>query len=230
VLFYTLPDDDVLDLSQASEFVPPPPTNDPANVSLGTFEGYAPAGLWSLQVEDHRGLDITDIVLHFGIVNRESDPDQLRTTVRRLVDAYETELRAGDDFDRVDVFSLRQAFPDTYFALANGVAPLELTAESFDPELTDLECKAVIVQAVDEDDDGLAGIGVVVRRDELGFVRERVTGAGGFSEDLEQPLEEVPRDQRFPLLGSWQVALADRTQFDQLGDLRLLLLYSYTET
>lgn len=43
VLFYAL-DDDVWDFSAVSEFVPDPPQT----VTLGTFEGHAPTGAWSL--------------------------------------------------------------------------------------------------------------------------------------------------------------------------------------
>ena len=225
VLFYALPDDDVLDLSKASNFVPPPPRGNDLN--LATFEGYAPTGLWSLQVLNHRRLEISDVVLHFGIVNRESDPDDLQTTVLRLVGEYEAELRAGDDFDRVDVFSVRDAFPDTWFELASGTATLPLEAESFDDGLSDLRCEAIVVQALDADDDGVEGVGVTVRRDDAGFVHERVTGAGGFSVDLAQPLDTLPPDQRFPLLGDWRIGLTDPSSFASLGDIRVFFLYTF---
>ena len=69
----------------------------------------------------------------------------------------------------------------------------------FRPDLTNLQTKAVVVQAVDDDGDGLAGIEVEIRRDEFGFIRRRVTGPGGFSEDLDAPLDVLEPDDRFPV-------------------------------
>jgi hypothetical protein len=226
VLIYALPEPDVLDLSQGSPLLPPPPST----FTLSTFEGHAPIGLWSLQVENHRSFQITDIVLHFGIINRQSDPNALRDRVLELVIEYEAELTEGDQLDRVDGFSLRNQFPDAFFSLESGQATFTFDAEMFRPDLTDLQLKAVVVQAVDEEGDGLAGIEVEIRRDEFGFSRGRVTGSGGFSEDLDAGLEVLERDDRFPVLGEWQVALPQPGQFEQLGDLRLFVMYAFTET
>jgi hypothetical protein len=225
VLIYTLPEPDVLDLSQASPLLsPPPPT-----FTLSTFEGHAPTGLWSLQVDNHRSFQITDIVLHFGIINRQSDPDELRTKVLELVDAYEAELAEGGQLDRVNGFSVRNQFPDAFFALESGEATFTFNADMFRPDLTDLQLKAVVVQAVDAEGDGLGGIEVEIRRDEFAFTRRRVTGTGGFSEDLDAPLEVLEPADRFPVLGEWQLALPQGGQFAQLGDLRVFVMYTYRE-
>jgi hypothetical protein len=224
-LFYALPDPDVLDLGLTSNFVPPPPDT----ITLSTFEGHGPTGLWSLQVEDHRRLKITDIVLHLGIVNRQSDPGALRTKVQSLTRAYETELAEGDALDRVDVISLRQQFPDTFFELENGEAVLTLNPDAFDPELENMQVKAVVLQAIDSDGAGLPGIRLEIRRDEAGFAHRRVTGAGGFSEDLDGALELLAPPDRVSVLGSWQLLVPNPNEFAQLDDLRLLLMYAYTE-
>jgi hypothetical protein len=120
-------------------------------------------------------------------------------------------------------------FPDVFFALESGQAALDLDEDSFDPGLTNLQFKWAALQAVDDDGDGVAGVAVRIARADTGFARDGTTRDDGFSEDLDAPLDVLDRDQRFPLLGRWQLSLADPGQFAQLGDLRLFVMYAFEE-
>jgi hypothetical protein len=106
VLYYDL-DPDVPELSL--EFVSHIP---PDSFTLDLFERHGPTGLWRLEIRDHGQLSISDILLHFAIVSRESDPFALEPKVETLIRSYEAELAEGDQLDRFSVFSLRQQFPD----------------------------------------------------------------------------------------------------------------------
>ena len=202
-----------------------PPNQDTLNV----FEGHGPTGLWHLEIQDHGRLVISDILLHFAIVSRESDIDLLQPKVEDLIRKYEVELAGGDALDRISVFSLRQNFPDTFFALQTGPAIFTLGPENFVNGLTNLQFKMVIAQALDQDGKAVPGIALQIDRQEFGFNQIRVMHTDGFSEDLDATPQPLPRDQRFPIVGSWQIRLADPTQFAQLGDLRLFFMYSFEE-
>ena len=56
-----------------------------------------------------------------------------------------------------------------------------------------------------------------------------MTRSDGFSEDLDVPPQTLPRDQRFPVIGTWRIRLSDPAQFAQLGDLRLFFMYAFEE-
>ncbi len=226
VLFYDL-EPDSKELSQNTPFVSPPPSND--QVTLRLFEGLGPTGLWHLKIEDHGQLAITDIKLHFAIVSRESDPFDLEPKVEELIHSYEAELAEGDLLDRISAFSLRQNFPDTFFALQTGPAGLSLGEENFPSGLANLQFKMVIVQALDQEGKGVAGVALEISRQEFGFNQVRITRTDGFSEDLDAPLQTLPRDQRFPVVGAWQIRLSNPDQFARLDDLRLFFMYAFEE-
>jgi hypothetical protein len=226
ILCYTL-GPDAKELSLNTQFVSPPPEQ----FTLDIFEGYGPTGLWTLNIVDHASLAIQDVLLHFAIVSRESDTSAggLQDKVRELVRAHETDLADGDLLDRISPFSLRQQFPDAFSALPDGPATIALEQERFPQGFANLQFKAVVAQALDVDDRGVVGVAVEVGRPEFGFTRARMTGQGGFSEDLSVPLEALGIDQRFPVVGDWVVRLPDPSQFSQLGDLRLFFLYAFEE-
>jgi len=182
-----------------------------------------------LKIEDHGQLAITDIKLHFAIVSRESDPFDLEPKVEELIHSYEAELAEGDLLDRISAFSLRQNFPDTFFALQTGPAGLSLGEENFPSGLANLQFKMVIVQALDQEGKGVAGVALEISRQEFGFNQVRITRTDGFSEDLDAPLQTLPRDQRFPVVGAWQIRLSNPDQFARLDDLRLFFMYAFEE-
>src|SRR5262249_35899057 len=127
VLIYDLPAS-TRELSLNTQFV----SHDPPNQgTLNAFEGHGPTGLWHLNIEDHDKLRITDVLLHFAIVSRTSDIDLLQPKIEDLIRSYEAELSGGDALDRVSGISLRQSFPDMFFAVQTGPATLQLDAHSF---------------------------------------------------------------------------------------------------
>ena len=201
----------------------------PTRFTLDLFEGHGPTGLWRLEIRDHGQLSISDILLHFAVVSRESDPFVLEPKVEALIRSYEAELAQGDQLDRFSVFSLRQSFPDTFFALQTGSANLSLGQENFPSGLTNLQFKMVIAQALDQQGKGVPGVALEIGRQDVGFNQMRVTLADGFSEDLDAPPQTLPRDQRFPVIGAWQIRLSNPAQFAQLGDLRVFFMYAFEE-
>lgn len=225
VLYYDL-EPDTKELSLDTQFVSPVP---PDRFTLNLFEGHGPTGLWHLKIQDHGRLAISDILIHFAIVSRESDVDVLQPKVEALIRAYEAELAEGDLLDRFSVFSLRQNFPDTFFALQTGPADLTLGEENFEDGLTNLQFKMVIAQALDQRGKGVPGVALEISRQDVGFNQARVTQTDGFSEDLDAPPQTLPRDQRFPVIGAWQIHLSNPAQFAQLGDLRLFFMYAFEE-
>lgn len=225
VLYYDL-EPDSKELSLDTQFVSPVP---PDQFTLNLFEGHGPTGLWRLEIRDHGQLSISDILLHFAVVSRESDPFVLEPRVEALIRSYEAELAQGDLLDRFSVFSLRQNFPDTFFALQTGPAGLSLREENFPSGLRNLAFKLVLVQALDQQGKGVPGVALEIGRQDVGFNQVRVTRPDGFSEDLDAPPQTLPRDQRFPVIGAWQIRLSNPAQFAQLGDLRLFFMYAFEE-
>jgi hypothetical protein len=225
VLMYDL-DADTKELSLNTQFVSPVPPN---QETLSVFEGYGPTGLWRLELMDHERLVISDVVLHFAIVSRESDIAMLEPRVRALIRSYEDELAQGDALDRISAFSLRESFPDTFDALQNGQAMLPLTRDNFPAGLTDLQFKLLIVQALDMHNAPAPGVSLAIQRGDAGFSQLYVTRADGYSEDLDAAPQPLPVDRRFPVAGAWQLQLSDSTQFALLGDIRLFMLYAVRE-
>jgi hypothetical protein len=129
--------------------------------------------------------------------------------------------------DRISGFSLQQHFRDALSALQTGPATVNLAQENFPSGLTHLQFKIVIAQALDQQGKGISGISLEIGRPDVGFNQVRVTRSGGFSEDLDAPPQTLPRDQRFPVIGAWQIRLPNPAQFAQLGDLRLFFMYAF---
>jgi hypothetical protein len=225
VLFYSL-EPEAKELSQKTQFVS---ANPPSEITLDLFEGIGPTGLWHLEIREHGKLAISDILLHFAIVSRESDPLSLEPKVEALIRAYETELAEGDRLDKISAFSLRQNFPDAFFSLQTGQADLVLAQDDFPAGLSNLQFKSVVVQALDQKGKALPGVALEISRSDRAFKQARVTRADGFSEDLDAPPQTLPRDQRFPITGTWQIRLSSPAQFAQLGDLRFFFMYSFEE-
>jgi hypothetical protein len=225
VLYYDL-QPDPHELSVHTQFVSLVP---PDKFTLDLFEGYGPTGLWTLEIREHGQLAISDILLHFAIVSRKSDPFVLEPKIKTLIRSYEAELAQGDQLDRFSAFSLRQQFPDTFFALQTGRAELSLVKENFPSGLTHLQFKMVLGQALDPQGKGVSGVALEIARQDVGFNRARVTRSDGFSEDLDVPPQTLPRDQRFPVIGSWQLRLSNPAQLAQLGDLLVFFMYAFEE-
>jgi hypothetical protein len=225
VLYYSL-DPESKELSQKTQFVSADP---PSEVTLDLFEGIGPTGLWRLEIREHERLAISDVLLHFAVVSRESDPFVLEPRVESLVRSFEEELAGDDALDRIATFSLRREFPDTFFALENGSADLVLTEDQFPRGLIDLQTKMVLAQALDADGKGVPGIALTIGRTDSGFEQAGVTRADGFSDDLDAPPRTLPPDQRVPALGAWQIRLSQPAQFALLGDLRVFFMHTFRE-
>jgi hypothetical protein len=224
VLYYSL-EPRPKNLSQDTQLIPPAPEQ----FTLDTLEGLAPTGLWRLELHDIDRLQIVDVLLHFGVLTRTSDPFALQPKIKELIAAYEREGAQGDGLDRISAFSLRQQFPDAFFALQGGPATLSLDAARFPNGLTNLRCKAVIAQALDSDGKGVPDIGLEISKPDAGYTRQRVTGKDGFSEDLSAAPEILEVGQRFPVLGGWRFRLTAPGQFPLLGDLQLFFMYAFEE-
>jgi hypothetical protein len=182
-----------------------------------------------LEIREHGQLAISDILLHFAIVSRKSDPFVLEPKIKTLLRSYEAELAEGDQLDRFSVFYLRQQFPDSFFALQAGLAGLSLVKENFPSGLTHLQFKMVIGQALDPQGKGVPGVALEIGRPDVVFNQARVTRSDGFSENLDVPPQTLPRDQRFPVIGAWQIRLSNPAQFTQLGDLIVFFMYAFEE-
>jgi hypothetical protein len=87
----------------------------------------------------------------------------------------------------------------------------------------------VIAQSLDQQGKGVPGVALEIGRQDAGFNQVRVTRSDGFSEDLDAPPQMLPRDHRFPMIGTWQIRLSNPAQFSQLGDLRLFFMYAFEE-
>jgi hypothetical protein len=225
VLYYTL-ESETKELSQKTQFVSP---DQPSEATLDLFEGIGPTGLWHLEIREHGKLAISDILLHLAIVSRESDPFALESKVETLIDAFERELADGDRLDRFSSFSLRQSFPDAFFALQNGGGDMALTADDFPRGLVNLQFKAAIAQVVDQAGKGVADVALEIARSDSAFALARSTRADGFSEDLDAELRSLPPAERFPVVGAWKLRLPDPAQFARIGDLRLFFLHTFDE-
>lgn len=192
------------------------------------LEGYGPTGLWRLELHNLEELRIEDITIHFGVV-AGVDTGELETKIEQLVHEYETELAPnGEPLDKISGFSLQDLFPDSFAALRTGTTSVPLERKHFPASLRNLQFKALVLQATDNNDKGVEGVRLRYGRADSNFQRERVSGRGGFSEDLDTEPETLPLTARFPVEGPWQISLPDGVQaFTQLGDLRLFVMYSY---
>lgn len=225
VLYYLLPPDPLVSTLN-SPLLPAEAPDDllPAQLRRA-LEGYAPTGLWRLELHNLDELRITDVTVHFGLVGGV-DTDRLEARVEELIQAYETELaQDGEPLDKITAISLRGQLPDAFDALRSGPAVLPIGRDLFPAGLTDLRFKALVVQILDDDGRGVAGVRLTYGAG--GFARTRTTGAGGFSDDLATGPEVLPIAERFPVLGDWTLALADPARAAGFGDVRLFVMYSY---
>ena len=219
VLVYNL-DPDTKELSQDTQFVSHTP---PDQNTLHVFEGHGPTGLWQLELRDIDNLGISDVVLHLAIVSRESDIDVLGPKITELVRQYETELTGNQALDRISAYSLRQDFPDTYFALQTGPSDFDIGPSNLPGALT-ARFKQLLFQALDNHGKGVPGVGLEISRQDADFDLVRVTRDDGFSEDLDAIT--APPQQSFAVAGTWQIRLPDQSRFADLGDLRLFVVHT----
>jgi hypothetical protein len=227
VLYYVLPPDRRLSTLKSELIRADAPADLDDNELLEGLEGYGPTGLWRLNLFNRPELRITDVTLHFGVVAGVGDR-AFETRIKGLVREYEAELaREGEPLDKITAFSLRELFPDAFADLRTGTAVVPLDRSDFPSGLANLRFKALVAQALDEDDSGIEGIRLRLGRPDVAFQRDRVTGRGGFSENLDAEIEILPLADRFPVEGSWRIQLRDPQQFSRLGDLRLFFMYSY---
>lgn len=205
---------------------PQPGETNPDATAVALFEGYGETGHWTLEVN---GIDlrlVNDVHVIFTIDFPESDRD-IQAKVEQLIRDYEAEQ--PDVLDKTAAFSLREQFPDAFDRLATGAGSFELTESDFPTDLTDLKVKTVVGQLIDDEGNGVEGIALEMGRVDGTFELSRTTLTGGFTEALDEEIPVTPIEQRVSILGDWQVRLADPGQFDRIEDLRLFLVYQFTE-
>jgi hypothetical protein len=205
--------------------------SDQLDFGLEPIENYGLTGTWVLQIDDLNLRTVDDVLLRFTVSLDERDP-ALQERVEELISAYEDELRGADDLDRILAVDLKGRSPDAYFALASGTGSFELRDEDFEPTITDLQVKTAVMQALDEDRAGVAGITLELSRADSPFTLTRTTGDDGFSEDLDREIPTVPPLERPPVVGAWRIRLPEDGQFalmGEAGDLRLFFLYGFNQ-
>jgi hypothetical protein len=232
VLYYVLPPEAMLTSLKSDLIAEQAPADLDPNFLRESLEGYGPTGLWRLKLFNLAELRITDIDVYFGMVASTDagvTPDHLETRIEELVREYETQLAPdGEPLDKITAFSLRQQFPDAFADLRTGTAVVPLDRSVFPDGLTNFRFKALMAQVLDQADRGVEGVRLRYGKPDAAFQRERLTGRGGFSEDLDVgPEILLPPDARFPVEGTWQIELLEPQPLPQLGDLRLFVMYSY---
>jgi hypothetical protein len=227
VLYYVLPPERRLStLKSALIRAEAPADLAPPELREG-LEGYAPTGLWRLELFNLPELRISDITVHLGLLAGVGDRD-FESRIKQLIREYEAELALdGEQLDKITEFSLRQQFPDALADLRTGSAAVALDRDQFPDLLANLRFKALVAQALDDNDRGVEGVRLRYAKPDAGFQRERVTQRGGFSENLDADVEILAPADRFPVEGSWRVELIDPRQFARLADVRLFVMYSY---
>jgi hypothetical protein len=222
VMYYEM-DKDTKELSESRALVARPGNE----LTRELLKGRAPTGDWRLIIRRHSELSITDVLIHFGLVARESQPDTLEPKVKQLLRSYEAELMAGDSLDTVSVFSLRQSFSDAFEALARRRAEFTLTEENFPDGISSLELKTVIVQTLDDNGRGIAGVDVAIQKAQSSTRFAQVTREDGLGANLDEPLPILSRGERLPMLGTWQIELTRLEDFGRVDDIRVFFLYSF---
>jgi hypothetical protein len=220
-------DEDRLELSPHH---PPSDLHNPAPEALFPIEGYGPAGNWRLEIEHIDLRQITDVLLRVTYVIPESD-GALARRVKGLIATYEQQdLSPADRLDLITPFSLSKQFGDVFFQLAEGQAHLLLRREDFPSgDIADLKLKTVVVQALDQQKHGVAGLALEIARPGTTLNLARTTRTDGFSEDVTAPIPFLPRDERFPVEGAYTLRLPDPGQASRLDDLLLFIIYEYRE-
>jgi hypothetical protein len=131
--------------------------------NLEPVQLYGPTGMYSIEL---RGLDptrITDIFLKLKMTSPEQDQD-LKEHIEELIKAYERDKSGHKPLDKTTVFSMKNGvdkFREAFDKLP-GEASLELTAEDFPQGITNLRLKALVVQALDKDGQGVANVALHV--------------------------------------------------------------------
>lgn len=203
---------------------PQPDDNNPHAIADALFAGYGETGHWTLVID---GLDlrrVNDVLVIFTIEHNEGDK-QLELKVEELVRAYEAEQ--PDGIDNTAFFPLRQQFPDAFFALESGRATFELEDSDFPTDIIATKVKTIVAQAVDAEGDGVEGVALEFAQANGSYLVSRTTTTGGFTEVLDEEIPVTPRDQRVPIVGPWEVRLADPSQFARLEDLRVFFIYEF---
>jgi hypothetical protein len=198
---------------------------DPAAQAL--IEGYGPAANWRLEIENVDMRHISDVLLTITFLIPESD-QRLAAKVKELIAAEEAQVLFPDEPpDLISPFSLRDRFPAEFAQLANGGAELVLGPDDFPAAATGRRLKTAVVQAIDADGKGVAGIGLEFSRPGTAFARAGTTGATGFSEDLTGPVSVLAPADRPDADGAYLLHIPDPSELQRLHDLLLLVVYEY---
>jgi hypothetical protein len=217
-------DVDTLELSADQT---PPDLGDPSPESLSPIEGYGPAGDWTLEVENVDLRFITDALLKITTVIPESD-EPLSERVKGLLAAYEQQLAQDDALDLISPLSLRQRFPDAFATLAGAGAQFSLVRNDFPAGIANLRLKSVVMQALDAQKKGIAGLSLELTRPGTALRVERTTHAGGFSEDLGAAIPNLPDDQRLDPVGGYALRLVTPGPV-AVAELLLFFVYAFEE-
>lgn len=192
------------------------------------FEGYGAAALWRLELDNDDLRKLSDITLTFNFDIPESNSD-LQRKIRTLLKAYEQELTDGEALDQILVLSMGQLFPNEFDGLQSGQSIFNLNEEVIPSTYANLEFKAVACQALDQEGKGVAGVRIEISKSGTTFSRQMTTDSAGLSDQAGSDLDVLEREQRFPLLGDWQIRLPDAADYNKFksGNLVLFFVYSY---
>jgi len=221
-------DEDTIELSLDTPF----PEADPAKPALRPIEGYGPAGDWRIEVDapDLRGISSIDLLIEVSFPESKSD---LARRVEGLLAKFETEIY-GDEvseeeealLDRVTPFSLRNDFPNVFQQLPGGQVLFPMDRQDFPTGIIDLKLKTIVAQALDKEKNPVEGFAIELSRPGTQFLRVRTTGPDGFSEDLADVFV-LPKEQRFPIEGEYQIRLTDPAQLGLIDDILLFFMFSF---
>jgi hypothetical protein len=206
----------------------PPDLTDPSPEALVPIEGYGLAGNWTLEVENVDLRFITDAILRITSVIPESD-EPLSRRVTGLIAAYERELVGDDALDGITSFALRQRFPDALTKMGSGEGRLTLTRADFPAGIDNLRIKTVVVQLLDANRKGVAGVALEIARPGTALQLARTTGPDGFTEDLAKDIPLQPRADRVDVEGPYHLRVVDPAAFAAVKDAIVFVLYAFTE-
>ncbi|GAA1783711.1 hypothetical protein GCM10009712_33790 [Pseudarthrobacter sulfonivorans] len=196
-----------------------------SSIKLGLTEGYGPAAMWRLVLEPEVARNLTDVVLHLDTQAFASDPFGLGPKVQALIASYEAELEpeSGGGLDRFLAISLRRHVPDVFLGLKKSTGSIQIS-EAMVGGATQ-RVKAVIAQALDANGVGVPGVEIEIGSPDRSLIQVRTTGGGGFTENLDEPINMVPQSERPIAAGAWTIQLPLPAQLDLLDDLMLLILH-----
>jgi hypothetical protein len=203
--------------------------------ALGPLEDYGIAGPWSIEVIGVNPKAIRDIHFVVDIDHSAATPEQ-SARIEELVEKYEEEIRskdtliAGEHLDKIVVFKMATTprFQDQLDQLINQPLPSETSfrlneSDFIDFNPLDARVKGVILQVVregDEEEVGVKDIATTFSKDDTNFSAAKKTLETGFTENLEEEIELLSSDKRFPILGRWRIRIDEGSPIERIKEIK----------